>query len=164
MLDETNRRDLIHTIRIFPKRLRKLVDGLTTVQLKSHYLVDEWSVAQNVHHLADSHMNCFIRLKLILTEENPALKPYDQVLWAEQPDSDNTNIETSLLLLDGLHARWATLFECLTQDQRRRTGAHPETGMITPDDLLRAYAAHCDAHHEQITRTLAAAKQADASK
>jgi hypothetical protein len=158
MLEEAHRRDMIHTIRAFPKRLRKLVDGLTATRLKTHYVVDEWTVAQNVHHLADSHMNSFIRLKLILTEDNPLLKPYDQVLWAEQPDADNTHVETSLALLDGLHARWATLFESLSQEQRRRTGVHPETGTITPDDLLRAYAGHCDAHYEQITRTLAASK------
>lgn len=158
MLDEAHRREMIHTIRAFPKRLRKIVDGLTAVQLRTHYLVDEWSVSQNVHHLADSHMNSFIRLKLILTEDNPMLKPYDQVLWAVQPDSDNVHVETSLNLLDGLHARWATLFESLSHEQRRRTGVHPETGTITPDDLLRAYSAHCDAHYEQITRTLAAAK------
>lgn len=158
MLDEAHRREMIHNIRAFPKKLRKVVDGLTATQLKSRYLPDEWSVAQNVHHLADSHMNSFIRLKLILTEDNPALKPYDQVLWAELPDGDNIHIETSLKLLEGLHARWATLFECLSQEQRRRTGVHPETGTITPDDLLRAYAGHCDAHLEQIARTLAAAK------
>ncbi len=158
MLDEAHRREMIHNIRAFPKKLRKVVDGLTAAQLRTHFLPDEWTVAQNVHHLADSHMNSFIRLKLILTENNPMLKPYDQVLWAEQPDGDNTHIETSLNLLDGLHARWATLFESLSYDQRQRTGVHPETGVITPDDLLRAYSAHCDAHYEQITRTLAAAK------
>jgi hypothetical protein len=158
MLDEARRREMIHTIRTFPKKLRKRVDGLSAAQMKTHYLPDEWTIAQNVHHLADSHMNSFIRLKLILTENNPALKPYDQVLWAEQPDGDNIHIETSLQLLDGLHARWATLFESLSHEQRRRTGIHPETGVITPDDLLRAYANHCDAHIDQITRTLHAAK------
>lgn len=158
MLDEAHRREMIHTIRMLPRKLRKVVDGLNATQLQTHYLVDEWTVAQNVHHLADSHMNSFIRLKLILTEDNPMLKPYDQVLWAEQPDADNVHIESSLHVLEGLHARWATLFECLTHDQRRRTGIHSETGTVTPDDLLRAYAGHCDAHYEQITRTLAAAK------
>src|SRR5690349_1226226 len=90
------RREMIDKIRMLPVQLEAAVRGLTTEQLTTHYLANEWTVAQNVHHVADSHMNSFIRTKLILTEDRPTLKPYDQDLWAVQADADHTALETSL--------------------------------------------------------------------
>lgn len=153
------RAEQIETLRQFPDRLAELVDDLTTEQLTTPYLDGEWTVAQNVHHCADSHMNSFTRLKLILTEDNPTLRPYDQNAWAELTDTTTPAVETSLLLLKGLHARWVMLFEHLTDAQWQRTGYHPELDTtLTPADLLASYADHCRAHLDQITRTLAAQK------
>jgi hypothetical protein len=150
------RQALIAKIRSLPARLEAVVRDLTLEQLTTHYLDGEWTVAQNVHHLADSHMNSFIRLKLILTEERPALKPYDQDRWAALVDGDNPSIDDSLMLLRGLHRRWVALFESLREADWRRAGHHPEIGDVTPDDLLRIYAAHGEGHIDQINRTLAA--------
>ena len=155
MLTENMHRDMIDQIRRFPRELRDAVAGLSSAQLIAHPLTNEWSMAQNVHHMADSHMNSFVRLKLILTEDNPTIRPYDQDAWAEQPEADNADIETSLQLLEGLHARWTRLFESLTPGQRARTGMHPASGTITPDALLETYDAHCKAHLDQIARTKA---------
>jgi DinB superfamily len=113
-------------------------------------------VAQNVHHLADSHMNSFIRMRLILTEDRPTLKPYDQDLWAALADSGTTALEESLTLLHGLHARWVRLFESLDEADWRRSGLHPENGEVTLEDILRIYAAHGQGHIDQISRALAA--------
>jgi hypothetical protein len=154
MLSDEQRHEMIDNIRMLPAQLEALVRNLDEKQLTTHFLPNEWTVAQNVHHLADSHMNSFIRLKLILTEDNPTLKPYDQDEWAKQPDANNPFIQDSLTLLKGLHARWVTLFESLTPAQRERIGFHPESGEITPDDLLRIYAAHGEGHLDQIKRTL----------
>jgi hypothetical protein len=134
-----------------------VVCDLTPEQLTTRYLASEWTVAQNVHHLADSHMNSYIRLKLMLTEDHPTLKPYDQDAWALSADANNPAIETSLQLLRGLHARWVTLFESLGEDDWLRAGRHPETGEVTAEDQLRIYAAHGEGHIDQIKRTLAAA-------
>jgi hypothetical protein len=150
------RREMIAKIRQFPAQLEAVVCNLSIEQLTTHYLPDEWTVAQNVHHLADSHMNSFIRLKLILTEDRPTLKPYDQDAWAVTVDSNNPAIETSLQLLKGLHARWVALFESLGEDDWMRAGLHPEIGEVTPEDLLRIYAGHGEGHIDQIQRTLAA--------
>lgn len=150
------RGEKIEIIRCFPERLDALVAHLSLEQLTTHYLTGEWSVAQNVHHFADSHMNSFIRLKLILTEDSPTVKPYNQEAWAELIDSNNGQIQTSLSLLRGLHARWALLFASLTDGQWTRTGYHPEYGEITPAGLLDTYVDHCAAHIDQIERTLAA--------
>jgi hypothetical protein len=157
MLTPEERARRIAIIRDFPPRLTALVGGLSDARLKGEFLPGEWTVQQIVHHLPESHMNSFVRLKLILTEDHPTLKPYDQAAWAELADVDATPIECSLVLLRGLHERWAILFERLTDHQRQRTGYHPENGDMTPDDLLVAYSDHCDIHVEQITRTLAAA-------
>src|SRR5918911_671482 len=106
MLTDAQRREMIEKIRDLPAQLKERVSGLTDEQLTTHYLAGEWTVAQNVHHLADSHMNSFVRLKLILTEDRPTLKPYDQDLWAELADSGTTALEESLSILEGLHRRW----------------------------------------------------------
>lgn len=153
------RQTYIEKIRRLPAQLAELVSGLSESQLTTQFLAGEWSVAQNVHHLADSHMNSYIRCKLILTEENPPLKPYDQDAWAKLPDAQNADLSTSLLLLAQLHARWVTFWETLPADAWKRTGFHPENGPMTLADIVRSYAAHGEAHLDQITRTLAAETQ-----
>jgi hypothetical protein len=102
-------------------------------------------------------MNSFIRLKLILTEERPTVRPYDQDAWAVRADGNNPDLETSLMLLRGLHRRWVTLFASLSEAEWRREGLHPESGVITPETLVRTYAEHGEGHLDQIRRTLAAA-------
>lgn len=146
----------IEQIRQLPTQLAALVDGLTPVQLTTAYILGEWTVAQNVHHLADSHMNSYIRCKLIATENNPTLKPYDQDDWAAFPDAGDGDISTSLALLHSLHARWAVFFTRLNDDAWARTGFHPENGTVTLESQLDTYAAHGLGHIDQITRTLAA--------
>lgn len=147
---------LIDKIRHLPAQIEELVMGLSVSQLTTHFLAHEWTVAQNVHHLADSHMNSYIRCKLILTEANPPLKPYDQDAWAALPDAQSAELASSLTLLKHLHARWVTFWETLPTDAWHRTGFHPENGPMTLADILRSYAAHGEAHIDQITRTLAA--------
>ncbi len=158
MLTNEQRREMIDKIRRLPDQLEAVVGPLSAEQLATHFIPGEWTVAQNVHHLADSHMNSFIRFKLILTEDRPTLKPYRQELWAERPDADNPSVEDSLLLLRGLHRRWATLLESLQEAEWQRIGLHQEIGEVTLEDLLRIYADHGEGHLEQIDRTLAAGK------
>jgi hypothetical protein len=156
MLTPERRRELIDTIGALPERLAARVRGLSDEQLTTHFLAHEWTVAQNVHHLGDSHMNSFIRLKLILTEEHPTLRPYDQDEWAKTPEANSPEIEISLRLLAGLHARWVMLFEGLSEAEWARTGYHPENGDMSVEDILQVYAAHGEGHLDQIARTLAA--------
>lgn len=155
MLTSEQRQAYIATLAEFPQTLEAVVGALTADQLTTPYLAGEWTVAQNVHHLADSHMNAFVRLKLMLTEENPTVKPYQQEAWARTSDYD-LPIEASLAILRGLHARWVALFTSLTEEQWARTGQHPEVGAISPDNVVETYHNHCHAHLDQIARTLAA--------
>lgn len=148
---------LIEKIRTFPAQLEAMLWDLTHEQLTTSFLAGEWSAAQNVHHLADSHMNAFIRFKLILLEDNPTLKPYNQNDWAETVDAQETDIENSLSILRGLHRRWASLMESLSDEQWARSGYHPENKrQVTLESILEYYAAHGEGHIDQINRTLAA--------
>lgn len=153
-----DRTPLIDKIRCLPQQIAELVAALTDDELTARPLAGEWSVAQNVHHLADSHMNSYIRCKLIATEEHPTLKPYDQDLWAAMADASGPDVMISLQLLSALHARWVVFWESLPESAWSRTGFHPESGDVSLDDQLRLYAAHGEAHIDQITRTLAAGR------
>lgn len=156
MSTATERRVWIEHIRALPEQIAQLTAGLTPEQLTTPFLEGEWTVAQNVHHLVDSHVNSYIRCKLILTEENPPLKPYDQDLWAALPDSSTADISTSLMILRGLHARWVAFWEQLPEEAWSRVGNHLENGPVTLEQQLRLYAEHGLGHIDQIQRTLAA--------
>lgn len=151
------RAEMIVRLRALPNKLEDAVRGLSAEQLTTHFLLDEWTVAQNVHHLADAHMVSFTRLKHTLTEDHPPLRPYDQNAWALTADANNPDIQTSLHLLRGLHARWADLFDSLSEDEWLRAGAHPVNGDMPVEDQLRIYARHGENHIAQIQKTLAAA-------
>jgi hypothetical protein len=138
-------------IQSLPAALLAAGDGLVDAQLDTPYREGGWTVRQVVHHLADSHMNAFLRMKLILTEEHPTLKPYDQDVWARTGDSRAAPIASSLVLLEGLHARWARLLEEIPGDAWSRTGFHPERGDVSLENLLQTYAAHGEKHVGQIT-------------
>jgi hypothetical protein len=154
------RQAMIDRIAALPAQLQELVSPLSERQLATHFLAHEWTVAQNVHHLADSHMSALMRLKLILTEDRPRLKGYDQDRYAELADGGHLQIEESLRLLSGLHRRWVRLLESLEPRQWARVGVHDEYGETSVDDQLATYAAHGEGHLDQIARTLAADTQA----
>jgi hypothetical protein len=143
----------LQQIRELPATLEALTKNLTEAQLDAPRGEGEWTVRQVVHHLGDSHINSVIRLKLILTEEHPTLKPYNQETWATLSDVA-LPLEATFSILRGLHQHWVTLFENLSDEDWRRTGFHPEIGDITPDDLLTIYARHGEEHLEQINRAL----------
>ncbi len=155
-MTEQERNVLIDKIRHLPQQIADLVAGLSAAQLTTHYLTNEWTVAQNIHHLVDSHMNSYIRCKLIATEDHPTLKPYDQDAWATFADASAADVSGSLVMLTQLHHRWVGFWETLPDDAWARTGHHPENGTVTLATQLAGYAAHGEAHIDQITRTLAA--------
>ena len=161
MLTSAQRAVYIAHIRQLPAQVAALVSALTPEQILTQYLKGEWSVAQNVHHLADSHMNAYIRCRLAATEDRPTIKAYDQDAWAELPDARNATLSHSLALLTALHARWAEFFETLPADAWIRTYIHPVSGETAIDDVLQSYAKHGLGHLEQMQRTLAARPSAN---
>jgi len=134
-----------------PGLLRSAVKELSPTQLDTPYREGGWTVRQVVHHVPDSHVNAYIRLRLALTEEQPTIKPYEENLWAQLPDAKTAPIEVSLLLLDALHNRWMRLWRSLTAEQFGRVFVHPEHGPRTVDWLLFLYAWHGRHHIAHIT-------------
>ncbi len=157
-LNPDERKPLIDKIRYFPDELDSVLKELTADQLTNESLPGEWTVAQVVHHLADAHMNAYIRFKLVLVEDYPTFKPYEQVDWAETPEAVSANIQNSAFILRGLHDRWTALMDSLTDEQWKRKGLHPDLGEISLEGLLEGYARHSQNHLDQINKTLNAGK------
>jgi uncharacterized damage-inducible protein DinB len=146
------RGQLIKEIADAPRHLRRAVEGLSDEQLDTPYRPGGWTVRQVVHHVPDSHMNGFTRVKLGLTEDEPTIKPYDEARFAELGDVRATPIEISLALLDALHVRWVALFRSLTDADFTRTFRHPEIGVVPLDKQLALYAWHGRHHVAHVTR------------
>ena len=149
------RQAAITDIATLPGHLRVAVAGLSDTQLDTPYREGGWTVRQLVHHVADSHMNGYIRLKLGLTEDNPTIKPYEQDPWAALPDSQMP-IAVSLGIIDGVHARWTVLWQSLDEATLQRTFTHPELGPLTLDRHLQLYAWHSRHHTAHVTALRAA--------
>jgi hypothetical protein len=143
---------LIEDIRQAPELLRAAIAGLDEGQLDTPYRPDGWTVRQVVHHLADSHMNSYVRFRLALTEEEPAVKGYDEAKWAQLPDARSGPVALSLPLFAHLHERWVTLFAAMTEDDWARTFRHSKLGPVRLDTNLALYAWHGKHHTAHITR------------
>jgi hypothetical protein len=151
-LTDEERRSRIDEIAAHPRNMRAAVAGLDDGQLDTPYRPDGWTVRQVVHHVVDSHLNSYIRFKLAVTEDNPAIITYDQSAWSELPDAKTAPVEGSLAILDALHGRWVAFLRALTPEQARRTVRHPEWGEIAVDVLIEIYGWHCPHHEAHITR------------
>jgi len=145
------REQAISAIAEAPAKLRAAVKGLNDEQLNTPYREGGWSVRQVAHHVPDSHLNAYIRLRLALTEQEPTIKPYEEARWAELEDAKSAPVEVSLTLLDSLHERWVRLLRSLKQEDYERTFRHPEHGVRTVDWLLFLYAWHGRHHTAHIT-------------
>lgn len=138
--------DAISTIKAFPTSLFATVSPLSLSQLDTPYRPGGWTVRQLVHHCADSHMNAFIRFKLALTEDNPTIKPYDEVAWATLSDAE-LPIESALSILKAIHFKWGILLESMSMEDFRRTYFHPEKQRNQAlDEITLMYAWHA-LHH-----------------
>ncbi|AIQ47115.1 metal-dependent hydrolase [Paenibacillus sp. FSL R7-0273] len=140
----------IKEIEELPGQLREAVKELNNEQLDTAYRPGGWSVRQVVHHIADSHMNAYVRFKLALTENQPVIKPYDEAEWAGLPDYA-LPVEPSLLLIENLHQRWVTVLHELTPADLEKTFIHPESGVVSLGRNIGIYAWHGKHHLAHIT-------------
>lgn len=135
-----------------PGKLRAAVKGLTESQLDTPYREGGWTVRQVVHHVPDSHLNAYVRLKLALTEERPTIKPYNETEWAKLADSKSTPIEISLTLLETVHNRWDRVWRAMKQEDFERKLVHPDVGERTVDWLVFVYEWHGKHHVAHINQ------------
>jgi DinB superfamily len=145
------RRKHVDVIAEMPSRFAAAVAGLTAGQLDTAYRPGGWTVRQLIHHLPDSHMNAYVRFKLALTEDEPTIKTYEEARWAELADSQATPVETSLALLENLHARWVPLLRSLSEAEWERKFRHPELGPMRLDQNLALYSWHGRHHTAHVT-------------
>jgi hypothetical protein len=151
MITMENIDEWITTIESLPGNLKSILSGVSEKDLEKNYRPGGWTARQVVHHLADSHMNAFIRFKLALTEENPVIKPYDQARWAELNDNKDVPIQYSLMILEGVHKRWVSLLLAADEEQFKRTFHHPESRRdISLGEITGMYAWHSRHHLEHI--------------
>ncbi len=146
-----HRQQAIEEIAATPAKMRAAAKGLSDSQLDTPYRQGGWTVRQVVHHVPDSHLNAYVRLKLALTEDKPTIKPYNEAAWAELADSKSTPIEVSQTLLDSVHARFVQLWRSLKPEHFARVLIHPEHGERTVDWLLFLYEWHGKHHTAHIT-------------
>jgi uncharacterized damage-inducible protein DinB len=135
-----------------PAKVRAAVAGLSDAQLDTPYREGGWTVRQVVHHIADSHMNAYVRCRLALTETQPTMKPYEQEAWANLEDARSAPVEVSLKLIEPLHERWVRLLRSMKAEDYARTLLHPEHGVKNLDWLLFIYCWHGKHHTAHITR------------
>ena len=144
------RGELIAVLEAAPAALRRALAGLSGEQLDTRYR--NWTVRQIVHHMADSHVNSYVRFKWALTEELPTIKAYDEGRWAALEDSRTGDVRAPLALLEALHARWVQLLRSMTDEQFGRSFVHPETGQtVSLSAALCYYAWHGRHHTAQIS-------------
>ena len=148
---QASRSAVIAAIDELPTKLRHATHRLSDAQLDTPYRPGGWTVRQVVHHLADSHLNAYVRTRLALTEENPTIKPYDEAKWAELADARSMPTEPSLSMLDAIHARWVALLKTLTSEHFPRSLMHPENGPMSIDSLLELYGWHGRHHVAHVT-------------
>ena len=142
----------LRDIKFLPTDLEMDIENLDELHLDTPYRDGGWTVKQLVHHIADSHMNAYIRFKLGLTENNPTIKPYEEKDWAVLDDVYNVPINVSITLLHALHQRWYAVLENLDEAHWNRTVYHPQhkkdlTLVVFTGALRVAWQASCSTHY-----------------
>ncbi|MFP7492747.1 putative metal-dependent hydrolase [Terribacillus saccharophilus] len=145
MITETLIAQWVEEISLLPEQVHALVDKLSDSELMYTYREGGWTIKQLVHHLADSHLNSFIRFKLALTEENPIIKPYEEAEWAKLADYELPP-QAAVNLLSSIHRKWVALLQSLSTEQLERTFQHPDSGEVSLKENIGIYAWH-GKHH-----------------
>lgn len=134
-----------------PEKLSSLTQTLSDDALSLTYRPDGWNIRQIVHHIADSHINCYLRCKFAMEQENPTIMPYDENVWADFFDGAQLPVDSSLKLISGLHFRWVAFLTALGENDFTRTFFHPgNQKKTTLAEVTSMYAWHGDHHYEQI--------------
>jgi hypothetical protein len=131
----------------FPKKLKKVLKKMSNLDLSTPYRRGGWTVRQVVHHLPDSHINAYIRMKMAVTEILPIIKPYEEDKWAALDDGKNSNIKISLKLLSALHKRWVIFLKTLSSEDLELAYYHPGMQRSVPlAEAIALYVWHSNHH------------------
>lgn len=145
----------INTIRHFPVELEQVLDSCKEELLQKKYRPEGWTIAQVVHHLADSHAHSYLRFKHAVLEDTPHIKDYTEADWANLPDAATSDLKPSLMLIKGIHMRWSLFLDHLKEEDFKKVYFHPERNKNYPLDTTTAlYAWHCNHHLAHINNTI----------
>lgn len=145
----------IETLANFSQELRKVLKGIDKIDLKKQYRPESWNIAQVIHHLADSHMHSYLRMKHAVLEEGPHIKDYKENDWAHLADALSTDVSYSMDLISALHKRWTSFLKTLTEEHLQAYYFHPERNKKYPvGTTILLYAWHCDHHLAHIEAAL----------
>lgn len=150
---ESERAQLIDQIENAPAEMRKAFEQLPQAAIETPYRPGGWTARQVIHHVAESHMHSYLRFKFAMTQDQPTIMPYDEAVWAVQPDVKSTAPEISLALLAALHQRWVAFLRTLRPEDWQRAFRHPVNGLVTLDQALGLYAWH-GRHHTAHLRSI----------
>lgn len=150
---EVVRNGFIGDLRELPLKVRSAIEHLNDEQLETVYRPEGWTIRQVVHHIADSHLNAFIRIKLALTEDVPTIRPYDEAKWAELSDSE-LPLEPSLKIIEGVHTRLVEILSNLSGEDFKRKLIHPDSGEWALENFIGLYAWHGRHHTAHIKQGL----------
>lgn len=143
--------NLINDIEALPTKIEEAIENMNDAQLDTPYREGGWTVRQVVHHLPDSHMNAYVRMKWTITEDQPRIKAYDEKAWATTPE---TKLAPSISIdfLKSLHTKWAALMRGLSEGDLSRAFIHPDTNKsVKMDRMIGLYAWHGNHHLAHIT-------------
>jgi len=136
----------ISEIENFPNLVKAEIQNLNDDDFNLRYRPEGWTISQVVHHCADSHINSYVRFKLALTEHLPTIKPYEESLWGELPDSRLSPF-VSLKLLEALHERWVFILKSMSEEDLDKEFVHPEQSeKISLKENILIYSWHCQHH------------------
>ncbi len=153
--DEHFREEALKTLEELPSHLKNVLKDLPAEKLDAVYRPDSWSLKQVVHHIADSHMNCLVRIKLALTEEHPTIKPYDENKWAALADGNDNDLTPSLLIIEGVHQRIVKLLRSIPVEDFDRKVFHPESKRdMSVHFFIALYAWHAKHHLSHIKNAI----------
>lgn len=148
--------EMMDTLEQFPKKVIELVGHLSEKELNWRYRPDGWLLKQVVHHCADSHLNCLMRVKLSLTEDEPTIKPYLESKWSELPDSREDNLSASIQILKGVHHKLNILLRSLTETELQLKYIHPQYGTTySIMQVIALYSWHCNHHYAHMEQAIA---------
>jgi hypothetical protein len=138
--------DFVESINSLPLKVEAVAAKLTSDLMDASYREGGWSARQVIHHLADSHMNAYIRVKWTLTEDAPTIKAYNEKAWAETPET-KLDPKLSIDLLKALHAKWVALINNVNSSDLQKYFVHPESGKhVRLDRMIALYAWHGEHH------------------
>jgi uncharacterized damage-inducible protein DinB len=143
-------RQAVFTLAEMPEQLRNAVRSLDDDQINTPYRPNGWTVRQLVHHIADSHMTAFLRIRRALTEDWPTVPGYDEKAFAMLPDV-HAPVEWSLDIIEAVHARWVMMLQSLDEAGWQRGYKHAERGPLTVEATVLLYAWHSRHHLAHIT-------------